>query len=76
LQQGRKHLPNAGCQRNVVLVPNIGQVKRARVVQLHLTLSDGGKVKARKGKAGSPRSGHSRLGGAGLAISRRTIFDN
>jgi hypothetical protein len=39
-------LPNAGRQRNVVLAPIIGQVRRATIVQLHLTLSDGCKVKA------------------------------
>jgi len=31
--------------RNVVLAPIIGQVRRAISVQLHLTLSDGCKVK-------------------------------
>ncbi len=30
----------------------------------------------RKGETGSLRSAHSRSGGAGLEISRRTIFDN
>ena len=49
-------LPNAGRQtdtviilltvtRNVVLAPIIGQVRRATNVQLHLTLSEGCKVK-------------------------------
>jgi len=52
LEQTR--LPDAGRhQRNVVLAPIIGQVRRAISVQLHLTLSDGCKVKARKGKTGS-----------------------
>jgi hypothetical protein len=64
IETARKHLPNAGRQtdtviiyftvtRNVVLAPIIGQVRRAAIVQLHLTLSDGCKVKARKGKTGS-----------------------
>ena len=34
--------------RNVVLAPIIGQVRRAAIVQLHLTLSETG-----KGKTGS-----------------------
>jgi hypothetical protein len=50
-------LPNAGRQtdtviiiyftvtRNVVLAPNIEQVRRAAIVQLHLTLSESRKVK-------------------------------
>jgi hypothetical protein len=58
------------------LAPIIGQVRRAISVQLHLTLNDDCKVKARKGKTGSHGSGHSRSGGAGLATNRRTIFDN
>ena len=49
--------------RNVVLAPIIGQVRPATVVQLHLTLSDGCKVKPRKGETGSLRSAHSRPGG-------------
>jgi hypothetical protein len=56
------HLPNAGRQSptpssffvngnsQVVLAPIIGQVRRAAIVQLHLTLDESCKVKARKGK--------------------------
>ena len=41
--------------RNVVLAPIIGQVRRATIVQLHLTLSDVCKVKARKGENRKPQ---------------------
>jgi hypothetical protein len=53
------------------LAPIIGQVRRAAIIQRHLKLN-----KSRKVKTGSLRSAHSRPGGAGLEISRRTIFDN
>jgi hypothetical protein len=52
-----KHLPNAGRRtdtviiyftvtRNVVLAPIIGQVRRATIIQRHLKLNRGCKVKA------------------------------
>jgi hypothetical protein len=73
--EGKTNLPNVGRQsttpssfaitvtRKVVLVPNIGQVRRAIIVQLHLTLSEKLQGEARKGKTGSQVTVHSRSGG-------------